>query len=50
MPEVAGNFGNAGPMDHATRYESATEFVEVVQGLWDSWEEGAITANAETGE
>ena len=50
MPEAAGNFGSAGPMDHATRYESAAEFVEVVQGLWDSWEEGAITANRETGE
>jgi N-acetyl-S-(2-succino)cysteine monooxygenase len=50
MPEAAGNFGSAGPMDHATRYDAATEFVEVVQGLWDSWEEGAITANAETGE
>ena len=50
MPEAAGNFGTAGPIDHATRYESATEFVEVVQGLWDSWEEGAITTNVETGE
>ena len=50
MPEAAGNFGSAGPVDHATRYESATEFVEIVQGLWDSWEEGAITTNAETGE
>jgi len=49
MAEAAGNFGST-PMDHATRYDSATEFVEVVQGLWDSWEEGAITANAETGE
>src|SRR4029079_290746 len=50
MPEAAGNFGSAGQMDHATRYESAGEFVEVVQGLWDSWEEGAITTNVETGE
>ena len=49
MTEAAGNFGST-PMDHATRYDSATEFVEVVQGLWDSWEEGAITANKETGE
>ena len=49
MSEAAGNFGSAGPVDHATRYKSATEFVEVVQGLWDSWEEGAITTNAETG-
>ena len=50
MPEAAGNFGSTGPVDHATRYDSATEFVEVVQGLWDSWEEGAITTNVETGE
>jgi len=49
MTEAAGNFGST-PMDHATRYDSATEFVEIVQGLWDSWEEGAITANRETGE
>ena len=49
LPEAAGNFGST-PMKHATRYESATEFVEVVKGLWDSWEEGAITTNVETGE
>lgn len=49
-PEAAKNFSSADLMDHATRYEKATEFVEVVQGLWDSWEEGAITANPETGE
>src|SRR6476469_5507034 len=50
MPEAAGNFGSDETMDHATRYEAAAEFVEVVQGLWDSWEEGAIITNAETGE
>ncbi len=50
MPEAAGNFGSAGPMDHATGMNRPTEFVEVVQGLWDSWEEGAITTNVETGE
>lgn len=49
-PEAAGNFSSAPLMDHAARYDLATEFVEVVQGLWDSWEEGAIVANAETGE
>ncbi len=42
-PKRAGNFGRAGPMDHATRYESAAEIVEVEQGLWDSWEEWAKT-------
>jgi FMN-dependent oxidoreductase (nitrilotriacetate monooxygenase family) len=49
LPEAAANFGTA-PMEHATRYESATEFVEIVQGLWDSWEEDAITTNVKTGE
>jgi alkanesulfonate monooxygenase SsuD/methylene tetrahydromethanopterin reductase-like flavin-dependent oxidoreductase (luciferase family) len=48
-PEAAGNYGTT-PMDHATRYESAAEFVEVVKGLWDSWEDGATTTNVETGE
>jgi FMN-dependent oxidoreductase (nitrilotriacetate monooxygenase family) len=37
-------------MDHATRYEAAAEFVDIVRGLWDSWEDGAIVTNAETGE
>jgi FMN-dependent oxidoreductase (nitrilotriacetate monooxygenase family) len=50
MPEAAGNFGTADTMEHATRYEAATEFVEIVRGLWDSWEEGAIITNRETGE
>ena len=50
MPEAAGNFGSGETMDHGTRYEAGAEFVEVVQGLWDSWEEGAIVTNAETGE
>jgi FMN-dependent oxidoreductase (nitrilotriacetate monooxygenase family) len=50
MPEAAGNFGSGETMEHATRYDAATEFVEIVQGLWDSWEEGAIVTNAETGE
>jgi FMN-dependent oxidoreductase (nitrilotriacetate monooxygenase family) len=49
-PEAAGNYGTAELMDHATRYEAATEFVEVVQGLWDSWEDGARVLNVESGE
>jgi len=49
-PEAAGNFGDSGPMDHATRYEVAAEFVEVVRGLWDSWEEGARIVDAESGQ
>ena len=49
-PEVADNFGDAGQLSHSVRYEAAKEFVEVVKGLWDSWEEGARVANVDTGE
>ncbi len=37
-------------VDHDRRYEIAAEFVEVVQGLWDSWEDGARIENKETGQ
>jgi FMN-dependent oxidoreductase (nitrilotriacetate monooxygenase family) len=36
--------------DHALRYEMADEYLEVVQGLWDSWDEDAIVRNRETGQ
>ena len=29
-------------LDYDTRYERAAEFVEVVKGLWDSWEDDAF--------
>ncbi|MBT0669544.1 LLM class flavin-dependent oxidoreductase [Novosphingobium profundi] len=38
----ARNFGRDMNLDHALRYERAEEFVDVVRGLWDSWEDGAI--------
>ena len=31
------------------RYEIATEFVDVVRGLWDTWDDGAIVADKATG-
>ena len=34
---------------HAERYAVAEEFVDVVRGLWDCWEDGAILADRETG-
>ena len=37
-------------MAHDTRYEIAAEFVEVVKGLWDSWEPGAVIADVESGQ
>ena len=36
-------------MDHALRYEVANEFVDVVKGLWDCWNDGAIVADTATG-
>ncbi len=37
----ARNFNRDKHMDYDLRYERAAEFVEVVKGLWDSWEEDA---------
>jgi FMN-dependent oxidoreductase (nitrilotriacetate monooxygenase family) len=36
--------------DHALRYEIADEYLEVTQGLWDSWDEDAIIRNRQTGQ
>jgi FMN-dependent oxidoreductase (nitrilotriacetate monooxygenase family) len=47
--EAAENFGQ--PLaPHDIRYQRATEFVEIVQGLWDSWEADARVVNRETGQ
>lgn len=38
----AHNFGHTEHADHDLRYDRADEFLEVVTGLWDSWEQDAI--------
>src|SRR5262249_54451702 len=48
-PKAALNFSREKHMEHDLRYEVANEFVDVVKGLWDCWEEGAIVADKETG-
>lgn len=35
--------------DHATRYRIASEYLEVVKGLWDSWEDDAFIRDKESG-
>ena len=45
----ARNFNREQHMDYATRYERAAEFVEVVRGLWDSWDEDAFPLNKASG-
>jgi FMN-dependent oxidoreductase (nitrilotriacetate monooxygenase family) len=42
------NFG-AAPMAHAERYTRASEFVQVVLGLWDSWADDAFVMDKESG-
>jgi N-acetyl-S-(2-succino)cysteine monooxygenase len=43
------NFGREGHYDHAERYDRAAEFTEVVQGLWDSWDDDAFVRDRPSG-
>jgi FMN-dependent oxidoreductase (nitrilotriacetate monooxygenase family) len=45
----AANFGRVHP-DHDARYAIAEEFIDVVRGLWDCWDDGAIVADRATGQ
>src|ERR1043165_4791730 len=47
--KAALNFSRTKLAEHDLRYEIATEFVNVVRGLWDSWDDGAIIADKATG-
>jgi FMN-dependent oxidoreductase (nitrilotriacetate monooxygenase family) len=46
---AAMNFSQERIKEHDLRYEIAGEFVDVVRGLWDTWEDGAIVADKKTG-
>jgi len=48
--KAALNFSLEHQMDHELRYERANEFVDVVRGLWDCWDDGAIVADKATGQ
>ena len=41
----ARNMGREGVIAHDTRYDRADEFLEVVLGHWDSWDDDAIVAD-----
>ena len=45
----AKNFNREQQVDYDTRYARAAEFVEVVRGLWDSWEEDAFLFDKRSG-
>lgn len=45
----AQNFGLVGAPPKTGRYDRAVEFVEVVRGLWESWEDDAFVRNQASG-
>ncbi len=51
---TAANFGRPGVdatlPDHDVRYRMANEFVDVTEGLWRSWDEGAFLRDRDTGQ
>lgn len=46
---AAGNYSREEHFDHKIRYARAREFVEVVQGLWDSYEDDAFPRDKASG-
>jgi FMN-dependent oxidoreductase (nitrilotriacetate monooxygenase family) len=48
-PRAALNFNLDEHLAHELRYERANEFVDVVRGLWDCWDDGAIVADKASG-
>jgi FMN-dependent oxidoreductase (nitrilotriacetate monooxygenase family) len=43
------NMGREGVMEHDLRYDRADEFMEVVLGQWDSWEDDALIVDKASG-
>lgn len=49
LPDSGTNFSQQGLPDHELRYEKAREHLEVVRGLWDTWEDDAMVHDKATG-
>jgi FMN-dependent oxidoreductase (nitrilotriacetate monooxygenase family) len=47
--DAGANFGYEANPTHAARYARAGEFVEVVLGLWDGWDDDAVVADKAKG-
>lgn len=47
--EEARNFNRDKHLDYDTRYERAEEFVRVVTGLWNSWDDDAFVRDKDSG-
>jgi FMN-dependent oxidoreductase (nitrilotriacetate monooxygenase family) len=46
----AANYGRDRHLDHDERYALAEEYLDVVKGLWDSWEDDALVRDKESGQ
>ncbi len=44
-PDAAANFSRDRHPPHAERYAMAAEYLAVVKGLWDSWDDGAMVGD-----
>jgi FMN-dependent oxidoreductase (nitrilotriacetate monooxygenase family) len=49
LGDTAANFSKTEHPAHDVRYRIAGEYLDVVQGLWDSWEDDAHVADKESG-
>ncbi len=47
--DEAMNFGADAHMEHGARYDRASEFYDVVRGLWDSWDDDAFLRDKDSG-
>jgi len=47
---TASNFGKPSHYAHDVRYRLAAEHLDVVQGLWDSWEDDALVHDKQSGQ
>src|ERR1700687_4730099 len=43
------NMGRTAVMEHALRYDRADEFMEVVLGHWDTWDDDALLVDKASG-
>lgn len=50
LGDTAANFSKTEHPAHDVRYRIAAEYLDVVQGLWDSWEDDAHVGDKETGQ
>ncbi|MDB5712949.1 MAG: class flavin-dependent oxidoreductase [Sphingomonadales bacterium] len=47
--DVSANFSQSEHLEHSKRYERAEEYIDVVKGLWDSYEDDAFVRDRKVG-